>query len=44
MGAQVRQDFEEVETETELVLWNLHIPQWAPVSVVDDPLEAGNRV
>lgn len=44
VDAQVRQDFEAVETETDLELWNLHIPQWAPVSVVDDPLETGNRV
>ena len=44
VDVQVWQDFEAVDTVTDLELWNLHIPQWAPVSVVDDPLEAGNRV
>ncbi len=44
VGAHVEEDFESARTEADLTLWNLHIPQWAPVSVIDDPLEAGNRV
>jgi len=31
------QDFENLADESELAMWNLYVPQWAPISVVDDP-------
>ncbi len=44
VNAHVDEDFEAAQTVADLSLWNQHIPQWAPVSIVDDPVEAGNRV
>jgi hypothetical protein len=41
----VSEDFEAAKDESDLELWNLHIPRWAPISVVDDPLSVEpNRV
>jgi len=37
------QDFENVADVSELAMWNLYIPQWAPISIVDDPAKTGNK-
>ena len=34
----LREDFERARDAADLELWNLHVPKWAPISVVDDPL------
>ena len=39
----VGQDFEEAQSEADLELWSLYVPQWAPISVVDDPDAPANR-
>ena len=38
------QSFEQVERIDELDLWNLHMTKWAPVSIAEDPYQAGNSV
>lgn len=41
----VDQDFESIGNESELEHWSLHVPAWAPVSVIADPQSSsGNRV
>jgi hypothetical protein len=40
---QISQDFENVANESELGLWNLYVPKWAPVSIVNDPTSKGNK-
>jgi len=37
------QDFENVKDESELAMWNLYVPQWAPISIVQDPVKSGNQ-
>jgi len=39
----VNQDFNVVATEADLELWNLHIPKWAPISIVTDPQQIENK-
>jgi len=39
----VSQDFEKVAAEHELELWNLYVPKWAPLAIVDDPQVKGNK-
>ena len=39
----VSQDFEQLADESDLAMWNLYIPQWAPITVVDDPARSGNK-
>jgi hypothetical protein len=39
----VQQDFEQVIKESELELWNFHIPKWAPISVEITSSESVNR-
>jgi hypothetical protein len=39
----VAEDFNSAKTEADLELWNLYMPRWAPVSVVQDPVDAQNR-
>jgi len=39
----VNQDFENVATEADLELWNLYMPKWAPISIVTDPQQHGNK-
>lgn len=39
----VSQDFESVNEAWELALWNLYVPRWAPISIVQDPAKPGNR-
>jgi hypothetical protein len=36
----VSEDFESAGNEADLELWNLHVPQWAPISIAEDPLSA----
>ena len=38
----VEQDFESARTLHDLQYWNLHVPQWAPLSIRSDP-GSGNR-
>jgi hypothetical protein len=37
------QDFEKVNNESELAMWNLYMPRWAPISIVEDPVKSGNK-
>jgi hypothetical protein len=37
------QDFEKVSDESKLSMWNLYVPKWAPISVVEDPVKFGNK-
>jgi len=37
VAADVGEDFEGTESTADLEHWNLHVPQWAPVSIEDDP-------
>ena len=39
----VNQNFDSARTESDLELWNFHIPQWAPISVLSLP-GSTNRV
>ncbi len=34
----VTQKFDNLNNVTDLSLWNLYVPQWAPVSIVQDPV------
>jgi hypothetical protein len=43
VAEQVQQDFEEVKSLSDLEFWNLHIPQWAPAELAEDPLDPRNR-
>jgi len=38
-----KQDFENVSDESELSMWNLYIPTWAPISIAADPIDTGNK-
>ena len=37
------QDFEKASDESELSMWNLYVPKWAPISIVEDPVKSGNK-
>jgi len=37
------QDFEKVNDESELSMWNLYVPEWAPISIAKDPAKNGNK-
>jgi len=39
----VNEDFEEAKDESDLELWNLYVPKWAPISIVSDPEKPGSR-
>jgi len=39
----ISQDFEKSADESELELWNLYIPKWAPISIVTDPTNGKNK-
>ena len=39
----VDEDFNNAVTESDLELWNLYVPQWAPISIVSDPVKTGNK-
>jgi len=40
---QVKDDFNQAASEADLDLWNLYLPQWAPISIVPDPADARNK-
>ncbi len=40
----VDQDFEDVGDVSQLALWNIYEPTWAPLSIMADPDDAGNKV
>ncbi|MCB0474128.1 MAG: hypothetical protein KDC69_00560 [Flavobacteriaceae bacterium] len=37
VSTNVDQNFNEVNDIQDLTLWNLYVPQWAPISLVEDP-------
>ncbi len=39
----VDENFDNLESEADLRLWNLYVPQWAPVSIVIDPGAEKNK-
>ncbi len=43
VGEHISDDFDSLQSESELELWNLYIPQWAPVSIVRDPWDPSGR-
>jgi hypothetical protein len=40
---QVDENFDQLESEADLKLWNLYVPQWAPISIVTDPRNEKNK-
>jgi hypothetical protein len=38
----VKEDFEQKQALSDLSLWNLHMPLWAPVSIAQDPFDPDN--
>ncbi|MHC4213320.1 MAG: hypothetical protein ACYSWP_08115, partial [Planctomycetota bacterium] len=43
LGSQVSENFEKVSAPHELETWNLYVPKWAPLAIVDDPQAKGNK-
>ncbi len=41
---QLNENFEHLENESDLTLWNLYMPKWAPISITHDPLNSSNSV
>jgi hypothetical protein len=39
----VNEDFQSATTESDLELWNLYIPKWAPIMIVSDPEDEANH-
>jgi len=39
----ISEDFEGLVSEADLLEWNLYLPQWAPVSVVREPVSPSNH-
>jgi len=39
----VDEDFENAASESDLELWNLYVPKWAPISIVADPHNKNNK-
>ena len=40
---QVDDNFNQAGSEADLELWNLYMPQWAPISIVPDPADDKNK-
>ncbi|HUT30455.1 MAG TPA: hypothetical protein VMX13_11745 [Sedimentisphaerales bacterium] len=40
---RVDENFEKAATEADLEMWSLYVPRWAPISIVKDPQDAGNK-
>jgi hypothetical protein len=40
---QVNDNINQATTEADLDLWNLYMPQWAPISIVPDPMDDKNK-
>jgi hypothetical protein len=43
VNEHVGQGFDTASSEADLDLWNLHVPKWAPISVVSDSRSQSNR-
>jgi hypothetical protein len=43
VSKHVQQDFQRIESVSDLEYWNLHVPLWAPISTIDIP-DSDNRV
>jgi hypothetical protein len=43
LDSQVSENFEKVSAPHELETWNLYVPKWAPLAIVDDPQVKGNK-
>ncbi len=43
VNEHVDEDFNDVVSQADLELWNFHVPQWAPISVVTDSRAKDNR-
>jgi hypothetical protein len=41
--ASVSESFNDQASADELEWWNLHVPLWAPINIVQDPHKAGNK-
>jgi len=41
--APVSESFNDQASADELEWWNLHVPLWAPINIVQDPHKAGNK-
>ncbi len=39
----VDENFDGLESEADLKLWNLYVPQWAPISIATDPRDDKNK-
>jgi len=39
----VEEHFDSAKTEADLELWNLYMPQWAPITIAKDPVDGNNR-
>ncbi|OGU54682.1 MAG: hypothetical protein A2V66_17645 [Ignavibacteria bacterium RBG_13_36_8] len=37
VDADVNQNFENLKSESDLELWNLYVPQWAPIEIISIP-------
>ena len=44
VSENVRQDFENVDSVSQLEQWNVYEPTWAPLSIITDPADAKNQV
>jgi len=43
VNKHVNQSFEKAGAEADLERWNLYMPKWAPISIVEDPKLDGNK-
>jgi hypothetical protein len=43
VSEHVNENFDGLRSKADLGLWNLYVPQWAPVSIVRDPRNPGGR-
>ncbi|MBL9216035.1 MAG: hypothetical protein JNG83_11210 [Opitutaceae bacterium] len=43
VSEHVRENFDGRKNESDLELWNLYVPQWAPISIVSDPWNPAGR-
>lgn len=39
----VAEDFQAAQSPSDLELWNLHVPQWAPAAITRDPADPANK-
>jgi hypothetical protein len=43
VAEHIHEDFQAARSPADLALWNLHVPQWAPVALVRDPADPANQ-